>query len=163
MGDIEEARWENEQGIKSAMVNDMKKALEHFRNAYKLLPNDEGILSNLSRALVEMKLTEEALEICLKRVELFPGSSGGFSNLGYVYERLDNLKEALSAYEKAIGLDPSNDDAQLGCEEVRSKLLMDSLPNVKRVKVSGSMEKGLTQEDLDKIAQAVFDFDNDDL
>jgi len=154
--------WENDQGIRAAMLNNMETALEHFRNAYKLLPTDEGILSNLSRALIENKLKEEALEISLKRVELYPDSSSGFSNLGYVYEVLEQLENALSSFEKALELDPKNEDAELGVTEVRRKLLFDTLPNVKRIKVQGNMESGLTQEDLDNISKAVFDFGNDE-
>lgn len=153
--DEDKAMEINSNGIYEAESGYIEEATECFREAYRLNPIDEGIMSNLSRALVQMHNYSEAEEVGKKRVEYYPNSVGGLCNLGYIYEVQDKLEDAKILYEKAYDLDPNCELALIGLDEVNHKLLMDSLPNVTRIKVSGNMENGFSAEDLDMISKAL--------
>jgi tetratricopeptide (TPR) repeat protein len=76
-------------------------------------PDSVAILEVLTLAYIQTYQLHIALE-CLKRwLEREPDRLEAWLLRGYLYERLQNNPEALASYQRAVELDPDNDDARL--------------------------------------------------
>ena len=88
-----------------------------------------GFASAMGQSLVEKAATEynndkypEALELYLQAAKEEGTSSDLYYNIGNTYYRMGDLGHAVLYYERALVMDPSNDDAATNLEFVNSKI-----------------------------------------
>ena len=88
-----------------------------------------GFASAMGQSLVEKAATEynndkypEALELYLQAAKAEGTSSDLYYNIGNTYYRMGDLGHAVLYYERALVMDPSNDDAATNLEFVNSKI-----------------------------------------
>lgn len=80
--------------------------------------------ANIDRAnqAYKQELYNEALKLYLQEAEQTGVSSDMYCNIGDTYYRLKDNVHAVLFYERALLLDPSNNDARFNLEFVRSKM-----------------------------------------
>ena len=95
----------NELGLFAFNNRDYASAVESFRRAFDLVPNDAVILQNLLNAHVELKQYPEALAVlepCLKR---FANQPELWACRAFLLSELGNTNAALAAYEALFASD----------------------------------------------------------
>ena len=93
-------------GIIREMNNDQKAALEEYCQAALLDPDEESLILEVSRRLLQSKQPERALEI-VKRATAQPGASGQlYARLGLIYSQLGKPEQAAAANREAIKKSP---------------------------------------------------------
>jgi tetratricopeptide (TPR) repeat protein len=93
-------------GIIHDLNNESDLALAEFERAALGDPDDEQLVLEVSRRLLQAKQPEKALEV-LKQAAARPGASGAiFARLGLVYGRLGRNDEAVAANRMAIKKSP---------------------------------------------------------
>ena len=105
----------------------MKKAIFSLIIALLALPL-AAANANIDRAnqAYKQELYNEALKLYLQEAEQTGVSSSLYCNIGDTYYRLKDNVHAVLYYERALLLDPSNNDARFNLEFVRGKM---QLPN----------------------------------
>ena len=88
-----------------------------------------GFASAMGQSLVEKAATEynndkypEALELYLQAAKAEGTSSDLYYNIGNTYYRMGELGHAVLYFERAVMLDPQNDDAKTNLEFVNSRI-----------------------------------------
>ncbi len=97
-------------GVIREMNNDPKGALEEYCQAALLDPDDESLILEVSRRLLQSKQPERALEI-VKRAVAQPDASGQlYARLGLIYSQLGKPEPAIAANREAIKKSPGSLD-----------------------------------------------------
>jgi tetratricopeptide (TPR) repeat protein len=96
----------------SAIIHDMndetEAALEDYYNAASDDPQDEGLVLEVSRRLIQNRQLDKALEV-LTKAAAEPGASGDiFARLGIVYGQLGKFDQAIVAGRTAIKRSPDS-------------------------------------------------------
>ena len=101
----------------------MKKAIFSLIIVLLALPLAAGN-ANIDRAnqAYKQELFNEALKLYLQEAEQTGVSSSLYCNIGDTYYRLKDNVHAVLYYERALLLDPSNNDARFNLEFVRGKM-----------------------------------------
>lgn len=95
-------------GIIREMNNDQPGATEEYYQAALLDPDDEGLILDVSRRLLQTKQPERALEV-VKRAAAQPGASGQiYAQLGLIYLQLGKPEQAVAANREAIKKSPGS-------------------------------------------------------
>ena len=76
-------------------------AIEYYRNALKIAPNDAAILSNYGSSLNLTGQNKEAFSALEKAIQLNPGSPEFCYNAGNILYDLGKFEQALKFYERA--------------------------------------------------------------
>lgn len=97
------------------------KAVDEFKEAVQLEPNNWLFHSNLGDVFFENRLWIEAIGEYYKWTELVPNSGAAHNNLGAAYANANQLDLAEKELEKAINLDPSLEIAECNLDIVREK------------------------------------------
>ncbi|MFA5505258.1 MAG: tetratricopeptide repeat protein [Vulcanimicrobiota bacterium] len=97
-------------GSYSYLTGDYEEAVEWFRQARELRPEDAGIAHNLSLALSRLDRLEEAAEQSRRAVELAGDDSRYVYQLALVLDREGKIEEASTQYRRFLEL--SRDEAQ---------------------------------------------------
>lgn len=91
----------------------MEKALEAFRKALEIKPDDAGTHNNYALALARSKKFDEAQAELTQAATLDPPNAGKyFYNLGAVLVNIGQIEPAGAAFKKAIEANPDYADAQ---------------------------------------------------
>jgi tetratricopeptide (TPR) repeat protein len=111
--------------MEALVKNDVPLAKKIFRD-YKRDPANayvdiEAPVNTLGYRLMEMKRLEQAIEIFKLNVEAFPQSANTYDSLGEAYMNAGNKELAIRNYEKAVELDPSNQNAVQIIKRLREK------------------------------------------
>ena len=98
------------KGFKAALDDyaDLKKRF-YGRNAYDF---GEDSLNNFGYYLLEKKENAGAIQVLKLNAETFPESSNVWDSLAEAYMKSGDTKKAQEYYEKALTLDPQNQDAK---------------------------------------------------
>ena len=88
-------------------------AIQHYKKAIKLKPNDISALSNLGSSLNVIGKNNEAFRVLGKAIALDPQDSEILYNLGNVLSDLGDYEGAIHRYEQVIKLNPSYFQAYL--------------------------------------------------
>ena len=86
-------------------------AIQSYRTAVGLQPNDAHILSNLATALASLSKFQEALIHAKRSIELEEGSAELFYNLGNIYQWMGDSDEAIINYERSLEIDATAPDS----------------------------------------------------
>ena len=82
-------------------------AIEKFKRALRLHPNDSDALCNYGIALVESGQYEAAIEKFKQALQLHPNDFKALNNYGVALERLGQYDAAIAKYEYALQLKPN--------------------------------------------------------
>jgi len=85
-------------------------AIQNYKNALKLYPNEANIYNNLGVAYSKVNDLNNAEINYKKAIKLKPSDALAYSNLGSIYERKKNYAEAAKYLEKYSKLTPSDKD-----------------------------------------------------
>jgi tetratricopeptide (TPR) repeat protein len=90
-------------------------AAEAYRKAVELAPQNLNYRSTYGLILGQAGELEQGLAE-LQKVTSTPGyeDAAGWTNLGWVYRHLNRPRESIAAYQKALELDPKEEQAALG-------------------------------------------------
>ena len=95
-------------GVIREMNGDQKGALDEYCQAALLDPEDEALLLEVSRRLLQSKQPERALDI-VKHAAAQPGASGQiYARLGLIYAQLGKNEPAAAANREAIKKSPNS-------------------------------------------------------
>ncbi len=92
--------------------NDNEEALESYKQAIFLDPNDASAYLGKSEALNKLDRYQEALKASEQVINLDPNIASAWNNKGYASEGLKQYNEALNAYDQAICLNSNYTDAK---------------------------------------------------
>jgi Tfp pilus assembly protein PilF len=103
------------------------KAVDCYRKALEITPNDGGMHNNLGLVLVRLKKLDEGKAELAKAAEMDPTAAGKYYfNMGAVMRNTNQDDAALDAFKKAVAADPKYAEAwyQIG-NLLSNKLTMD--------------------------------------
>jgi tetratricopeptide (TPR) repeat protein len=87
---------------------DLQKAIEQFREVYRLDPEDDTNLLTLGQLYVQSNQPNEAVEMLAKYIEINPDSPSAVMSLSNAFQQLDKPEEALKVLNKFLETDPDN-------------------------------------------------------
>ncbi len=106
------------RGIAEFKKGNFRGAIDHFKWAIKMSPDNAGYLNYLSLTYSKvpgrLKEAEEALHQAIK---LEPFNADLHANLGLIYIKAGLKKRAHNSFQKALKLDPQHDKAKKGLEQ----------------------------------------------
>ena len=101
----------------------INRAIELHNRAVQIRPEFPEAYNNLGWLIGRMaSLT--SLVYFQKALDLKPDYADAFSNMGLTYKNNEDVSSALSAFEKAITLDPNNDNFHLNLETYSENLVI---------------------------------------
>ncbi len=98
-------------GVVKGVKHLHREALELFRKALKIDPNNSFLHFNIAKALSEMGDEKRALQHHLNATKLNPSFPGGWMNFAKSLSNLNRLTESIVCYDKAITLQPDYAEA----------------------------------------------------
>ena len=118
--DEELAEQYRTKGLKAALddYSDLKKKF-YGRAAYDF---GEGSLNTFGYQLLEGKDSAGAVQIFKLNTELFPESANVWDSLAEGYLKAGDPKNAQMSYEKALTVDPANQDAKEMLRKLKESL-----------------------------------------
>lgn len=111
---------EKELGNKDYKGKKFESAIQHYKRAIAIYPDDVTYRSNMSAAYFEMGQMDKCIEVCLgcvddaKRAGLFKLVPKLLTRLGTAYDRIGNLEKSAEYYRKSFSC--------LKCAETLNKL-----------------------------------------
>ncbi|MEW6571236.1 MAG: DUF4388 domain-containing protein [Nitrospirota bacterium] len=121
VSEIEGAEKQFIRGIEEFKKGNFWEAVDSFRGATKLQPNNSKYWSHLSLSLTKipngLKDAEKALFEALK---IEPDKTDHYINLGMIYIKAGMKKKANSEFKKALEIDPDNPRAKRGFEKTKA-------------------------------------------
>ena len=72
---------------------------------------DEGVLNGIGYTLLYSGQEQDAIKVLQRNAEEYPKSSNVYDSLGEAYAKVRQTERAMEAYEKALELDPKNQNA----------------------------------------------------
>jgi len=88
-----------------------KDAIEAFKQAIRIDPDDADARYNLGVAYSGLGLYREAIEAYKQAIRIDPDNTNAHDNLGVAYVQLGFYKDAIEAFKQAIRIDPDNTNA----------------------------------------------------
>jgi tetratricopeptide (TPR) repeat protein len=101
----------NELGAEFEKMGRLEPALESYRRAVALAPNDPESWNNLGTVLAKLNRPEEARDALEKVLILDPRHANAHNNLGIVLTQLGKIEDAVTWYRRAISLNPRHANA----------------------------------------------------
>ena len=77
------------------------------------------LLAKIGEAYCHQEKFKEAEEIFNSILILKPANPSVLNNLGFVYSRQDNKNKASLCFQKALEIDPDNEDARINLEQIK--------------------------------------------
>jgi len=87
------------------------KAIEAYKQAFRIDPNNTVAYKNLGIAYYELGFYKDAIEAFKQAIRINPEEAVAYYNLGVAYNQLGLYKDAIEAYKQAIRIDPDYADA----------------------------------------------------
>ena len=98
----------NIQGAVNAGLGLPAAAIESYRQAILIKPDDTKAYNNMGVTLQDQGKLEEAIEAYKKALAIKPDYAEAFYNLGVILKDQGKLEEAIEAYDKALSITPYN-------------------------------------------------------
>lgn len=152
------AEEEKELGNQRYKDGDYPTAIKHYTEAIKRNPDDPKYYSNRAACYMKLAAFDLGLKDCEKCIEIDPKFIKGWIRKGKILQGMQQQGKALTAYQKALEVDPKNQealDAYKSCsvsfssdpEEVRKRAMSD--PEVQRILSDPTMRIILDQMQSD--------------
>ncbi|MBF0358929.1 MAG: tetratricopeptide repeat protein [Magnetococcales bacterium] len=110
-----------EQGISFHQSGQLDKAIDYYKKAIKIDPENFIALSNMGFALYSTEKLEEAAVALKKAITISPDFADAYSNLGNTLKKQGKFKEAVASFQKAIALKPDYAEAHSNLGNVRQE------------------------------------------
>lgn len=94
-------------GVVCGLAKRHTEAIQYFKKAVKIAPNDSELHYNLAKALSDSQQERDALQHHLKATQLAPDNVNAWVNYGKCLDHLGNSDDALACYDKAIEIEPN--------------------------------------------------------
>lgn len=95
-------------GIIEGQLGNLPRSLQLLEKLIALKPSDPEMYYNLATTKMNLKLYDEAAQLCLQAIKLNPRFVKPYINLGHMAQEQDNLLLAEQYLQKALSLDPHN-------------------------------------------------------
>ena len=82
------------------------KAIEAWKQAFRIDPNNAAAYYNLGVAYYELGFYKDAIEAWKQAFRIDPNNAAAYYNLGVAYNQLGFYKDAIEAYNQAIRISP---------------------------------------------------------
>ncbi|MDH4223619.1 MAG: tetratricopeptide repeat protein [candidate division Zixibacteria bacterium] len=130
----------------SSKIGKPEKALEYFKKAYALKPDDNNVLTNYLAVLLSNKQYDEALIISEKILKENPDDLNVLFNQAVLLETMGRKEEAMSLYNKIVELDPNSKDVYFN----RALLYLEETNRIAKnlIALRDSLEKNPQAKDL---------------
>lgn len=96
--------------------------LELYRKAARKFPDSAELQQGLACCAGHEGAIEEALAASRRAVDLDPHNAIYVSDLGWTLVLAERFQEAEATFERALAIDPTNEDAQANLEYCREKM-----------------------------------------
>ncbi|KAI4461084.1 tpr repeat containing protein [Holotrichia oblita] len=96
---------------------DYANAVKHYTEAIKRNPDDAKLYSNRAACYTKLAAFDLGLKDCDKCVELDPKFIKGWIRKGHILQVMQQSSKAISAFQKALELDPNNQEAVQGYKQ----------------------------------------------
>ena len=93
-------------GLKLAQEQKYAEAIEEYKKALAIDPEQSNILGNMADCYSKMDKNQEALEIYEKAVAINPNEAALHTNMGVILSKLGKHAESQEAFKKAASLNP---------------------------------------------------------
>lgn len=110
----------NQQGIEAYEREQFDRAIDLFRRALALDPDNDTFHCNLAVACGEKGLDEDAFAEYQRTLALNPANVTALVNLGYLYSEQERYEEARDCWERAIRAAPDSAEAGEARENLQS-------------------------------------------
>ena len=122
-------------GVAQRALGNKEEALEAFRSAVELAPNEPESLINLAQLQFETDCLPDAVESFRKLTVLQPENASAWLTLGYILTLQGKFADSLPPLEEARRLDPTSPDACFFLAESLRKVerFEDSLPHYQQM------------------------------
>jgi len=94
-------------GVVCGLAKRHTEAIQYFKKAVKIAPNDSELHYNLAKALSDSQQERDALQHHLKATQLAPDNVNAWVNYGKCLDHLGKSDDALACYDKAIEIEPN--------------------------------------------------------
>jgi predicted O-linked N-acetylglucosamine transferase (SPINDLY family) len=98
-------------GVVKGLKNLHQEALEFFRKALRINPNNSFLNFNIAKAFSEIGEEEKAVKYHVFSTKLNPTHPEGWLNFAKSLSNLNNLQDSLDCYDKALSLNPDYAEA----------------------------------------------------
>ncbi len=112
----------NELGVAYRNKNKLEEAIQAYRKALSLDPDNPVVMKNLGDAFYLKKEYVQAVEICQKALRSSPRFHQARSTLGLAYYRLGKYQEAQEEFEIVLKMNPQDEQARNFRDAARKKL-----------------------------------------
>lgn len=112
----------NLHGLLAMAGNDLPQAVESFKKATEINPDNYYVLNNLGLALIRSFEFQKAQDYLLKTLAFDPPEAYIYNNIGITYENLQDYHKAKEYYEKSLEKDPNHERAAMNLQRILSKL-----------------------------------------
>lgn len=96
----------NRIGLINISLENYQKALDAYKKAYNLAPNDPEICSNIGLVLIYLNQYDEALKYLNKAKSIDSKIPQLYNNLGIIFINKQKIPKAIANFKKAIEIDP---------------------------------------------------------
>lgn len=102
------------------LENKFPEALVAIKKAVDLKPKSLDFLNEYAVILIQNNAKQEALEVLNNLLALQPKQARTLVNRGFLYEMEGKYNQSIADYQKALALDPDNQQAQINLKRVLS-------------------------------------------
>ena len=96
-------------------------AIASFNRYLERQPDDVNALSNVGALLLQADRNLDAMDVLQQVIGLAPGHLQGWINLATAHSKLNRWDDAEAAYRRVLELDPANDPARRGLNNVYAR------------------------------------------
>lgn len=110
---IEEAsEYYNNLALITGELGNHDDSREAYKKAIELSPNSAEVYNNLGLLYLKLKDYDNAIAIFTEATKRHVNYALAYTNLGHAFASRENFDEAIKAWEKALEIDPTNNDAR---------------------------------------------------
>ncbi|MBF0358738.1 MAG: tetratricopeptide repeat protein [Magnetococcales bacterium] len=94
------------KGVSFHNAGRFKEAIECYKEALAIQPDNPITLSNMGTALQSIGMVEEGISSCKKAISIAPDYADPYNNLGYALQEKGRHQEAVNSFQKAVSINP---------------------------------------------------------
>ncbi len=123
--DIVVAKAQYGRGIKAMQKNEIVPAIEFFRSASELAPENADYHAKLAFALAKHKnprIRKDAIEACKKAISIQNENPNFHALMGFIFQEIGEPFEAKVHYKRALSWDPQHQRARQEIQKINAEV-----------------------------------------